>query len=251
MGDVRSLRHGGRSFEPRSVSQCSTGIPTRRRATNRPPEPRKAEPVDGNPAPAPAPAKQQGGGGGGGPVEIEAIIGEAVPLPTGVEHKIKVRQGKPRVRAVLRDDVGAIAKGCRYELKIGEQSFSGTTKDDGLIDHEYERGPKEGELKVWFKNEAGEEEEHTIELTLELAPLHSTEGIQARLNNLGFDCGPIDGDLGEDTRAAIEDFQIAMGFEEATGELDEDTRSALEKLSVEAAKPPPEGEGSEGEGQQS
>lgn len=45
------------------------------------------------------------------------------------------------------------------------------------------------------------------------APKHSVEEIQARLNELGFDCGTADGDFGKKSRSAYRDFQEENGFE--------------------------------------
>lgn len=51
-------------------------------------------------------------------------------------------------------------------------------------------------------------------------------GAQARLSNLGYATGPVDGDLGEVTEEAIRDFQTDCGLE-VTGQLDEATRDEL------------------------
>jgi len=55
-------------------------------------------------------------------------------------------------------------------------------------------------------------------------------GIQMRLLNLGYDCGPADGIMGPRTRAALTEFQVfemERQPDEATGELDDDTRDAI------------------------
>ncbi|MGO4781865.1 peptidoglycan-binding protein, partial [Lysobacter sp. 2RAB21] len=56
-------------------------------------------------------------------------------------------------------------------------------------------------------------------------------GLQHRLNNLGFDCGGEDGDIGDATRDALLRFQRAQGLAES-GEADEDTRARLDALHV-------------------
>ena len=54
-------------------------------------------------------------------------------------------------------------------------------------------------------------------------------GIQARLNNLGFFCGKVDGDLGPRTKAALSAFQRrAMNRHSADGTLDVETCNRLE-----------------------
>ncbi len=62
-------------------------------------------------------------------------------------------------------------------------------------------------------------------------PIDTVSGWQARLNNLGYDCGEEDGELGPKTRAAIRAFQRAKKLEE-TGERDELTKAALMALTM-------------------
>lgn len=59
-----------------------------------------------------------------------------------------------------------------------------------------------------------------------LDPVETTTGLQQRLGNLGFRPGPIDGDLGGRTRAAIGAFQREHGLE-VSEQLDEATLSKL------------------------
>jgi peptidoglycan hydrolase-like protein with peptidoglycan-binding domain len=49
---------------------------------------------------------------------------------------------------------------------------------------------------------------------------------QERLHQLGFDAGPVNGDLGAKTQAALAQFQIANGLP-ASGMLDDATRAEL------------------------
>jgi len=57
-------------------------------------------------------------------------------------------------------------------------------------------------------------------------PISSISGIQSRLNNLGFDCGAVDGVLGPRTEAALRAFQQAHDLP-PTGEADAATQDAL------------------------
>ena len=59
-----------------------------------------------------------------------------------------------------------------------------------------------------------------------LDPVETVSGAQARLANLGYDPGPVDGLLGENTIEAIRRFQLAHELEE-TGELDAQTQQTL------------------------
>ena len=66
---------------------------------------------------------------------------------------------------------------------------------------------------------------HTFEIG-HLDPVTTVTGVQARLNNLGYQCGEEDGILGPRTRIALEAFQIDTQCT-ALGILDDATRTAL------------------------
>jgi hypothetical protein len=101
---------------------------------------------------------------------------------------------------------------------------TGTTDDEGVLREGLPAGTERATLSI-----AGE----TFELLLDqLDPLDddddetAVKGAQARLTNLGYDLGPVDGDHGDRTRAALEEFQAARGLE-VTGSCDEATRASL------------------------
>jgi N-acetylmuramoyl-L-alanine amidase len=130
----------------------------------------------------------------------------------GVPSKLRIRlldDDKPRARQ-------------QYRLIIGEQTFTGATDGDGWLEHPIP--PEATACRLIVVNNE-EEEEYPLELG-HLDPIEEVSGVQARLNNLGFDCGPADGILGERTGAAIRAFQRAHGLK-LTGKLDEATREKL------------------------
>ena len=62
-----------------------------------------------------------------------------------------------------------------------------------------------------------------------LSPMEHETGQQARLRNLGFDTGPVDGNLGLVSKQAIEEFQLRQGIN-VNKELDDPTKGKLLKL---------------------
>jgi N-acetylmuramoyl-L-alanine amidase len=76
----------------------------------------------------------------------------------------------------------------------------------------------------------GEEAEEVYLLELGgMDPISSATGVQGRLNNLGFYCGPVDGIIGPHTRGAISEFQASQNLT-VTGQMDDDTRKALVRV---------------------
>lgn len=63
-----------------------------------------------------------------------------------------------------------------------------------------------------------------------LEPVATTSGLQARLAALGFGPGPIDGDLGPKTTAAVERFQAACSRLREDGIAGPRTRDELRRL---------------------
>jgi N-acetylmuramoyl-L-alanine amidase len=61
-----------------------------------------------------------------------------------------------------------------------------------------------------------------------LDPLQELSGIQARLNNLGFNCGASDGLAGPATTRALRQFQQKHNLQ-VSGEPDEATRDKLKQ----------------------
>ena len=111
--------------------------------------------------------------------------------------------------------------GLVYKLDFGSKSYDGTTDSDGLIEHPLP--PKVNQAKLFIDGEV-----HQIELSY-LDPVSSMSGLQARLANLGFECGKIDGNAAEKTRLAILEFQRRKELNES-GEFDDSTLEALSNL---------------------
>jgi peptidoglycan hydrolase-like protein with peptidoglycan-binding domain len=62
-----------------------------------------------------------------------------------------------------------------------------------------------------------------------LEPADSLAGIQARLNNLGFEAGPVDGIMGPKTRRGLNAFRRAHEMPESNS-LDETTQKKIVDL---------------------
>jgi hypothetical protein len=138
-----------------------------------------------------------------------------------------LRKGVPEMlQIVLLDTDGNPRPDLKYVLSIDEKIIkSDATGKKGLIKAPIPPNARSGKLIV-----SGEEAEEVYELHLgEIDPISSTAGLQARLNNLGFYCGAVDGIVGHRTKGALREFQASQNLP-VTGAIDDDTRTALSRV---------------------
>jgi hypothetical protein len=156
---------------------------------------------------------------------IPPIRQKEVSAETDKRHSFRLK-GFPEVfRMRLLNAVDEPRANLPYVLVIDGNSVSGTTDAQGELKHSIPPNARKGRL-ILVSGKHTEE----IELRLgELDPRGAVTGAQARLSNLGFDCGAVDGILGPKTRNAIERFQRSRKLQQ-TGELDNTTMQELEKM---------------------
>lgn len=109
-----------------------------------------------------------------------------------------------------------------YQLEIDGKVTSGSTDADGFLERNIPPNAKCGTLTIGtgFRK-------RTYPLALgALDPISEIKGAQARLNNLGFSCGPENGEWNEETRSALRAFQEQQKLE-ITGELDQPSLNKL------------------------
>ena len=127
-----------------------------------------------------------------------------VPRATGKSHAFTVRRPKKMLRLLVEDLAGEPVANAAYALVVEGKVYSGSTDGRGLVEQEVSMEAESGTLeiagKIWPL------------LVGHLNPIDDTpddgvSGIQARLKNLGYDPGPVDGELGPRTTAAVRAFQ--------------------------------------------
>ena len=112
-----------------------------------------------------------------------------------------------------------------YVLEIETVTREGYTDDDGQIEVFI---PPEATSGVITVGEGTDARRYELDLG-HLDPEDTISGVQARLHNLGFEPGPIDGVLGAATRNALIRFQKLYDLPES-GELDSATKNKLKEL---------------------
>jgi N-acetylmuramoyl-L-alanine amidase len=131
-----------------------------------------------------------------------------VDVATGGEHRFRLRTPMRKLNIRLVDATGEPIRNAPYTLAFGAERRDKNTDADGVIDEvipvDLETASFTVEGMTW-----------TLEVG-HLNPIDEVEddvsGTQARLKNLGYNPGPIDGRLGDRTRAAIRAFQTAKGL---------------------------------------
>jgi len=139
-----------------------------------------------------------------------------------------VLKGKPAVfRLCLEGPDGTPQSLKRYELEVGDQVFKGRTFIDGHLQHHVPPDVHDGKLTVWY-NEGSKGTIFDVKIG-HLDPDDTVTGLQARLQNMGFYDGDINGNFDEATREALMAFQQMAGVDPNGDPKDSRTLKKLEK----------------------
>lgn len=134
-----------------------------------------------------------------------------------------IRKDVPNyLRIIVTDEDDEPLTDTPYLLTIDHEHRQNITDSEGLIEEPIPPNARKGKLLV------GENEDiYEYDLDLgHLDPIDEITGVQARLNNLGFECGETDGILGSRTEGALAKFQKMNGLSQ-TGTIDDQTRNKL------------------------
>jgi hypothetical protein len=155
-------------------------------------------------------------------VKVPALEPKIEPVSTGKVHSFR-RRGVPSVLRVQLLREGQPRAGVKYTLVIDGARFEGAADADGVIRHWVPPNAREGTLAI-----EGDPQTYAFKLGV-LDPITEVRGVQKRLMNLGYDCGPLDGTLSRQTKAALRRFQRRYDLPE-TEAIDEATIAKLEEV---------------------
>ncbi|HEY7215508.1 MAG TPA: peptidoglycan-binding domain-containing protein [Thermoanaerobaculia bacterium] len=144
------------------------------------------------------------------------------PAAVDAKHTFKIGPPKAWLRLAVKDADGQACAGKKYELSVAGKTASGNLPAGGLIKQAVPIDTTAGTLTVWI---APYSQVWSLKIG-HMDPPDELSGVQARLNNLGFDCGEPDGAETEDTQNAIRAFQVRLGLE-ATGAVDDALRQKI------------------------
>jgi N-acetylmuramoyl-L-alanine amidase len=140
---------------------------------------------------------------------------------TGRQYTFEFKSPLVLLRIYVRDD-GQPYANTKYCLTVGNEHYEDYTNQEGLVEKEIPIEATEALLTF---------EEEGLSWVLQIAhldPITTISGVQARLNNLGFPCGNVDGIIGPKTRTAIQSFQEKHQLS-VTGDMDRETRAKLQE----------------------
>jgi len=148
---------------------------------------------------------------------------------TNQKHTFRVKGIAAYLELMLEDEAGKAFANAAYKVEIeGAAAIEGSTDEDGYFKAAIPPKAKKAKLTV---TPASSDKREPMEWTLKLGhmdPVSENTGVQAILNNLGYDAGAEnDGTIDEQFKAALMAFQSDNDLE-PTGEIDDDTRSLLE-----------------------
>lgn len=139
------------------------------------------------------------------------------------KHRFKKKGVPERLRIQFMDEEDKGRANEAYVLDIDGDLSENKTDKDGKVEIWIPPNAKEG--KITFRDSG---EEYELQLG-ELDPVTEITGVQARLSNMGFYEGELDGKMSEELENAIRDFQENKDLD-PTGKLDELFRQKLEKV---------------------
>jgi N-acetylmuramoyl-L-alanine amidase len=124
---------------------------------------------------------------------------------TESRHRFRKYEDTAHLYLVIEDDEGTRVEG-EYTLTIDGTSTSGTL-ENGEVRTRIASDAESGKLVV---HGTGSSEDYQRSWTIMLGhldPVEELSGVQARLRNLGIDCGPVDNEPGPLTKAGVIAFQ--------------------------------------------
>lgn len=160
-------------------------------------------------------------------VAIPEPIVRTATRPTGNWHDFTFETEKPRFKVQLLGLDGKALPSQDYQITVDGEERQGTTDGQGLVDEPVKSATRSATLRTTVP--AGDD---TRELVWRFAignldPASTTTGLQARLANLQYYTGEIDGNFGPVTRGAVVALQESADLP-LTGVPDDATLKELE-----------------------
>lgn len=147
---------------------------------------------------------------------------------TDKRHPFVVNKQTLTLRLVLEDVYEKPIAGAQCALLVDGQIFQLTTDDDGKLEQEIPLDAKEGTLTI--RGDQTPFADDVLRLKIgHLDPVTEVSGQVARLNNLGYFAGPLDGSNQDAFESAVEEFQCDNHLS-VDGDCGKNTQAKLTKV---------------------
>ncbi|MDQ9092444.1 peptidoglycan-binding protein [Pseudoalteromonas haloplanktis] len=147
-------------------------------------------------------------------IKIPQKTEKFMPLKIGSKNTFVVRDEKEYFRLKVAYDDGDDITGKRVVLNIGSQTIDTVLQSDGLIEVELNNNDAlTGSVDLYLKaGDTTPTKSFAVQIG-NLDPIDTLSGVQGRCNMLGFNCGKVDGVMGEKTRIGVKEFQYQHELE--------------------------------------
>ncbi|MBL4764877.1 MAG: peptidoglycan-binding protein [Colwellia sp.] len=132
-------------------------------------------------------------------------------ITDGKKHSFVAKGLITEFKLLLENFDGTALANKEYLLAIEGALHEGTTTEAGLVAHKIDASATGGKITVWLDSEKIQSITWLLNIGF-LDPLDENSGVQARLNNLGYDCGEIDGKIDNKSKLAIKAFKTNNGL---------------------------------------
>jgi N-acetylmuramoyl-L-alanine amidase len=147
-------------------------------------------------------------------VQVPEPGGKEESAATDARHRFEARQSKLFLRLAIQTDAAAPAKNADCHLSVDGKITTLKTDGSGLIEKEIPLDAKSAHVSI-------DDKRLPLKLDVELAmghldPIDKVSGQIGRLNNLGYDAGPVEEPATDEAklklRSAVEEFQCEHGL---------------------------------------
>ncbi len=128
-------------------------------------------------------------------------------IQAGQKFTVKMKSLVTRLQIVMKREDEKPFSSKKFRLKMGQRTVEGSTDGDGKIKMEIDTDVSDAELTLFLDEK---DPEAVIRRKLKIGyldPLDEITGMQARLNNLGYDAGTTPDANDPRFRSAVEEFQ--------------------------------------------
>ena len=145
-------------------------------------------------------------------------------------HTFEVLRPKQVLKIRVKPSDSQDWEGRKADLRVGGRVIESKIDSEGFAVFKLPRlTTRRATLEIYSGNNV-EKPSYVVGLKLaHLDPLETAEGVQARLNSLGYECGKVDGNLGEVSTEAIRQFQVDNHLK-VDGEAGDKTRTRIKAL---------------------